>query len=85
LMVILSRKTGVSAGTCKMVVEWSAVAAGWLLGGPVGIGTVIAAFGGGFFVQIVFNFFKFDPRNVKHETVLQTIKNLKKVAAPTVQ
>ncbi len=76
LMVILSRRTGVSAGKCKMVVEWTAVAIGWMLGGSVGVGTVIAAFGGGFFTDIVFKLFRFDPKEIIHETFSESAAHI---------
>ena len=65
-------------GKCKMAVEWTAVAIDWLLGGSVGIGTLISAFGGGFFADIVFRLFSFDPRNVNHETLTQSLAHIAK-------
>ena len=47
---------------------------GWLLGGPVGIGTVITTFGTGTAIQIVFNALKFEPRNVEHKDVIETVR-----------
>jgi hypothetical protein len=46
---------------------------GWLLGGLVGPGTVIAAFAVGFFVQLVFRLFKFDAKAVRHESLMDTL------------
>lgn len=45
---------------------------GWLLGGPVGIGTVISVFGMGTALQIVCKIMHFEPRNVVHKNVLET-------------
>ena len=45
LMVALARKTGRSVGICRATVEIAVIVAGWLLGGQVGIGTVISAVG----------------------------------------
>ncbi|MBO5994433.1 MAG: hypothetical protein J6Q41_02830 [Firmicutes bacterium] len=50
---------------------------GWLLGGPVGIGTIVTTFGSGVVMQMVFNVLKFEPRNVDHQSVFQTAKNLR--------
>lgn len=72
LMVALQRKTGLPVGLCRGILEGSVVLIGWLLGGPVGIGTVIAAFGIGFCIQIVFAIMKFDATSVKHETLNAT-------------
>ena len=45
---------------------------GWLLGGPVGIGTIISVFGMGTALQIVCKIMHFEPRNVVHKNVLET-------------
>ena len=47
---------------------------GWLLGGPVGIGTLVSTFGSGIVMQIIFNLIKFEPRDVKHRSVTETLK-----------
>ena len=77
LMVAVKRKTGLAAGVSRTLFEGSAVLIGWLLGGPLGLGTVIAAFGIGLCIQIVFSLFKFDPTRVRHETVDTTFQKLK--------
>jgi uncharacterized membrane protein YczE len=76
LMVALERKTGMAVGLCRSIVEGSAVMAGWFLGGPVGLGTVIAAFGIGFCIQVVFRLLGFDARAVRHETLGVTFRKL---------
>ena len=59
------------------VLLWTAVLlAGWLLGGPVGIGTLISTFGAGLVMQAVYNVLKFEPRSVVHRDVLQTLRIL---------
>ena len=69
LMVCVKRHTGWMVGACRALVEGSALLLGFLLGGRVGIGTVIAVFGISFCVQITFTLLKFDPAAIKHETV----------------
>lgn len=76
LMVVLTRKTGLSIGVCRGIIEIIAVFAGWRLGGMVGIGTIISAFAIGFFVQTTFKLLKFDAKEVKHETLDKTYKML---------
>jgi uncharacterized membrane protein YczE len=76
LMVALERKTGMAVGLCRGIVEGSAVLAGWFLGGPVGLGTVLAAFGIGFCIQVVFRLLRFDAKAVRHETLDVTFRNL---------
>ncbi|WP_332309452.1 YitT family protein [Planococcus lenghuensis] len=51
LMLFLVEKTGWSIRTVRMMIEVTVAALGWLLGGPVGIGTVIVAFGTGAIAQ----------------------------------
>lgn len=49
---------------------------GWLLEGPVGIGTLISTFGAGIVMQIVYTIIHFDPRNLRHKDVIETTKML---------
>ena len=59
------------------IMLWAVVLlAGWLLGGPVGIGTLISTFGAGLVMQVVYNMLKFEPRKVIHSDVLQTLRTL---------
>ncbi len=59
------------------VILWTAVfLAGWLLGGPVGIGTVYGAFGAGIVMQFVYNIIRFEPRDLKHRDVIEIIRIL---------
>jgi uncharacterized membrane protein YczE len=72
LMIALARKTGFPIGICRSLVEVTAVIVGWQLGGMVGVGTIIAAFGIGFCVQITFQALHFDTTAIEHETLAQT-------------
>ena len=49
---------------------------GWMLGGSVGIGTVISVVVTGMVMEAVFRILKFDPRAVKHRSFLETTKML---------
>jgi hypothetical protein len=73
-MVVLERKTHLPVGLCRTIVEGATVFTGWLLGGPVGLGTVLAAFGIGFCIQIVFSLFKFETTKIQHETLQTTLR-----------
>ena len=56
---------------------WAAVLlAGWLLGGPVGIGTLIGTFGAGAVMQLVYSAVRFDPRTVRHHGALEVTRAL---------
>ncbi len=59
------------------IILWSVVTlAGWLLGGPVGIGTLISTFGAGLVMQLVYNLLHFEPRDIVHKDVFETAKVL---------
>ena len=72
LMVLVKRKTNFPVGVCRGAIELTATLVGWLLGGMVGIGTVISVIAIGFCIQITFTILKFDVATVKHETLKQT-------------
>ncbi|WP_423146688.1 YczE/YyaS/YitT family protein [Rubrolithibacter danxiaensis] len=69
LMVAMKRKTKLPIGICRGILEVTVVFTGFILGGPVGIGTILAAFGIGFCIQIVFSLMKFEATAVKHDTI----------------
>ena len=59
------------------VLLWAAVLlAGWLLGGPVGLGTLVSTFGAGLVMQAVYSLLKFEPRQVRHRSVPETVRML---------
>ena len=59
------------------ILLWAAVLlVGWLLGGPVGIGTLISTFGAGLVMQLVYQAVRFEPRDVEHRDVLRTARAL---------
>ncbi len=49
---------------------------GWLLGGPVGIGTLISTFGAGAVMQAVYSVLHFEPRNIRHRDVIEVTREL---------
>ncbi len=60
------------------VMLWAVVLlAGYLLGGPVGIGTLISTFGAGLVMQLVYSLIRFEPRNLHHRDVFAVLKQLK--------
>lgn len=72
LMVALQRKTGYPVGLCRVGIESAAVLVGWLLGGPVGPGTLLSAAGAGLCIQAVFRLMKFDATSIRNETLDMT-------------
>ena len=78
LMVALARKTGRSVGICRATVEIAVIAAGWLLGGQVGIGTVISAVGLGSLFNLNFKLLHFRASELRQESLLETLRNLRR-------
>ncbi len=59
------------------VLLWAVVLLiGYLLGGPVGIGTIISTFGAGLIMQLVYNIIHFEPRKLQHKGVIEVTKLL---------
>lgn len=70
----------VPIGIVQFILLALVLAVGWLLGGPVGIGTLMAVFGLGAIMQGVFALVHFDPRGITHESILQSIQAARKAA-----
>ena len=61
------------------IILWSAVTViGWLLGGPIGVGTLLSAFGAGAVMQAVYHLLHFEPRNIVHRDVIEINRQLLK-------
>ena len=59
------------------VLLWAVVLViGWLLDGPVGIGTLICTFGAGSVMQLVYSVLRFEPRDVKHRDLFEVTSAL---------
>jgi uncharacterized membrane protein YczE len=54
LMTGLARRTGLSVRVCRTAIEITVLTIGWLLGGNVGVGTLIFALGIGPSIQLMF-------------------------------
>lgn len=77
LMVALSKRlTRTPIGLVRILIEGTALLIGWLLGAKVGLGTVISVFGMGAILQVTFQILKFDVKDITHENLLDTWKNL---------
>ncbi len=66
----------VPIGVVEILLWTAVVALGWLLGGPVGPGTLLGTFGAGLVMQLVYNVLCFDPRNIKNRDVFETARAL---------
>lgn len=59
------------------IILWAVVLlVGWLLGGPVGIGTLLSTFGAGLVMQLVYSLIHFEPRSLRHRSVIETARIL---------
>ena len=47
---------------------------GWLLGGKVGVGTLVCAFGAGPVMQLAFRTMHFDADKIKHQSILRSLE-----------
>jgi len=61
LMVAIHARTGWRVGTCRALLECSVLVLGVLLGGPVGVGTLLFALGIGPAVQLAFTVLRQTP------------------------
>ena len=62
----------VKIGYVGMTINAIVLLTGWLLGGPIGIGTVVMIFGFGFIENTVNKIVGFEPRNVRHQNFIET-------------
>ncbi len=69
MMLLFHRRTGKPIGFIRSCIEVIVLIIGYFLGGPVGIGTIISAFGMGVVMRIVFKIVKFDAKEVKHKYI----------------
>ena len=72
------RLPGLPIGVVEVLLWAMVLLAGWLLGGPVGIGTLISTFGAGLVMQLVYWLIRFEPRNLHHRSVADTLQVLTK-------
>jgi uncharacterized protein len=77
LMIALTKKTNKSVRFIRSCIEITVVIVGYVLGGTLGIGTLIMAFMMGPAVQFMFKIFKFNVGTVKHRFINEDFKYLK--------
>ncbi len=77
LMIALARRN-LPVSLARNSLEFFAFVVGYIAGGTVGIGTVISVFIIGYILKYVFRLFNYDMTAVKHESVFDTLNNLKK-------
>lgn len=77
LMLAAIRITRKPLGLCRTTLELGALAAGWLLGGSVGIGTVLVACCNGYIMQTIFQWVHFDTKKVQHVYLSDQLRALR--------
>ena len=76
LVGLAKRARRVPIGAVSIALLGSATLIGWLLGGPVGIGTLICAFASGPIMQMAFRSVRFDATLVKHQRLRESLSIL---------
>ena len=84
LVGLAKRARRVPIGAVSIALLSTATFVGWLLGGPVGVGTIICAFGTGPIMQFAFRTVRFDATRIRHQRLRDSIKvALAKQTAPS--
>lgn len=78
LVALGKRLRRVSIGYVNILILAAVLLAGALLGGPVGVGTVVSTFGVGLMMNLVFRLTRFEPRDVRHEDLLGMARALRR-------
>lgn len=52
---------------------------GWILGGKLGVGTIVTALGLGISLAYIFKFYDIDLKELKHRNIKEEVVHLKKV------
>ncbi len=79
LLVAIGKKLRkLPVGVVNILLWVVLLAAGWALGGPVGIGTGIAVFGQGLALQFACHVTKFEPRDIEHYGIDDMWRDYKK-------
>lgn len=72
LVGIGKRMSKIPIGIVNTMIMCIVLFGGWILGAPIGIGTIISTMGIGTAMQIVFRIFRFEPREITHKNCIET-------------
>ena len=64
-------------GAVQILSQAAVLIFGFLLRGPIGIGTLLSVTCMGISMQIVFSLLHFEPRSIKHKNVLETLQTIR--------
>jgi len=73
LIAIGKRLPKIPIGVVEILLFAFVTLIGWLLGGTVGIGTLISTFGAGAVMHLFYSAIHFEPRELKHKSLKETI------------
>lgn len=73
LMTALTKITKKPVKVVRGSIEIGALILGWILGGSVGLGTIITALGLGYFVQMWCKVLKINIADLKHKSIIETL------------
>ena len=76
LVGLTKRAKRLPIGAVSIALLSTATLIGWLLGGPVGIGTLVSVLGMGLVMQLVLNIVHFEPTDVTNRDCVEVIKIL---------
>ena len=74
LVGLAKRVRRIPIGAVSIALLSSATFVGWLLGGPVGVGTLICAFAAGPIMQLAFRTVHFDATGIRHQRLRDSLK-----------
>lgn len=73
MCVVTRRLPKVPVGGIRVLLEGLALILGWALGGTVGVGTIILVCASGPVMQMIFKLAKFDVKELRNETIPETL------------
>lgn len=73
LITIGKRLPKIPIGVVEILLFTLVTLFGWLLGGTVGIGTLISIFGAGTVMHLFYRLVNFEPRELKHKSIAETL------------
>lgn len=73
VMMGISGKINTPIKYVRGIMEISVLIIGYILGGDIGLGTLISAIGLGYSMQLMFKLLKFDAIEVNHKSLVETI------------
>ena len=73
LLVGIVKLTGLSVSIVRPIIEITILLIGIFMGGSYGIGTVLNAIGGGYILNTIFKYHKFNPKETKQMVITDLI------------